>query len=285
MISSPVMNEFCWKLSSQSTVRPAAAYGDVLTAAGSAHSKGSYVEIFTGAEISTDVWGIWLNLNSADVTGSARTHLTDIAIDPAGGTSYTVKIANLFTAGATDLTVGNGHYYWFPLFIPAGSSIAAATQCSTASGTIRVWAKVYGKPSHPELTRVGTKVTTYGADTGTSAGTAITPGTTNDGAYVTLATPTAKNWFWQFNIGSGDTSQSVTLYWADLAYGAAGSEKLIIEDKPYWHYTTAEESGGELDNPFECYRTVQAGTIVRARAQCSGTADSTFTAVAYGLSG
>jgi len=285
MLSSPVNNEFCWQLSSQAGVRPAAAYGDVVTANAAAHTKGVYTAIFPDTEVVNVVYGVLINLNSADVATAARNHLTDIAWDPAGGTSYQDRIPNLLSAAACDLLLASGVWYYFPVFIKAGSEIAARTQSSTGAATIRVWMQLFGKPTHPELCRVGQKVVAYGANTGTSAGVAMTPGTTSDGAYVTIAAPAESCWFWQLGIGCGDTTQNPTLYFCDLAYGAAGSEKLIIEDLPKWNYTSSEEGGVNMAVPFACYRSVQAGTIIRGRSQCNGTADATFTVAAYGVTG
>ena len=45
------------------------------------------------------------------------------------------------------------------------------------------YTKLFGKPTRPELLRVGTKVQTYGAVTASTSGTAITPGTNAMGAY------------------------------------------------------------------------------------------------------
>ena len=198
MLYVPSANDYKWKLSSQQGVRPAAAYGHSVTPGNNV--MGTWVQMVAGASLTEDVWFIMINVNSGAVSAASRDMLIDIGVDPAGGSSYVVKIPYLLASSSAPYNVSHGGcWFGFPLRIKAGSSIAARAQVNNATvGTVRVLAWVYGQPRRPETTRTGSFVRSFGQTTGSSSGTTTVPGTTADGTWVQLGSALAEPlWWWQ----------------------------------------------------------------------------------------
>jgi hypothetical protein len=81
--------------------------------------------------------------------------VVDILYDPNGGTSWSVLIPTLLcgysvTPGAL---ASLSTWYYFPLTIPAGSTIGvrAKTNFATDISTGRIIVSLYGKPSKPDM--------------------------------------------------------------------------------------------------------------------------------------
>lgn len=274
-----------WRLSSQAGVRPTANYGTAVTPGN--NSKGSWAQVFSAASVVNEVWGVWINILGGQVTTAARDIIVDIGIDPAGGTSYSVHIPDLIGSCASFHSsginaVGGGHSYFFPLFIPAGSSIAARASVNNATvGTVRVWMKIYGKPTYPELTKRGSVCAAFGIVSASSRGTAVTPGGASDGAWVSLGTTSREYWFWQVGMGVNDSTMSSLHMHGDLSYGD-GSTKIMVVEDAMW-ITDSVEGMANVILPFEGMRQVPNGSELFVRAQCSGTADAAYAMAAWGV--
>lgn len=267
---------------SNNTGRPAAAMGTSITPGN--NTMGSYTQILSGASVAQDVYGIYVMINSNTVSAAARNALVTIGVDPAGGTSYTDTIPTLLGSCAGAATVG-GIWYYFPLWIRAGSSIAAQASVNNATvGTLRVYTQVFGQPTNPEAVKVGTYVDAFGVTTGTSSGTAITSGTTSEGAWTALATSISRScWWWQIGMGVNDTTMAALVYAADLASGDASNKRVIIQDQLF--NSSSAEALSSPPMTVGCEMDVAAGVNVYGRLQCSGTADSSLSMAAYGLGG
>src|SRR5262249_15219377 len=147
------------------------------------NAYGSYATLISGASLTDDVYEITININSVGISAAARDCLVSIGIDPAGGTSFTNLVdlvcgpAVTYSEASTTL-LGGGVSFTFPFFIKAGTSIGAAAAVNSATLTaINVWVQCKCRPSRPDLVWAGTYIDEFGVSTGTSAGTAITPGT------------------------------------------------------------------------------------------------------------
>jgi hypothetical protein len=274
--------QFEWSLSAHGYgTRPAAAMGISVTPGNNA--KGSYATLISGANLINDVYGILIHINSNGVSTAARDTLVDIGTDPAGGT-FGVVIPNLIGSSAGSAILG-GLWYYFPLSIKAGSTIGAAASVNNATvGTLRVNAIVFGRPDRPEVCKTGQRVTAYGATTATSTGTAVTPGTTSDGTLTSLAAAIAeRNWWWQLGVGVNNGTITAVNYAGDLAVGSSTSlNRLIIQDQLWWgdaaenwHTSPLGMMSGEYD--------AASGVNVYGRLQCSGTAITGLSMIAYGL--
>ena len=266
--------------------RPASAYGTTVTP-GASNTKGSYAQLIAGASLTDDVYGIFINFNNNFLAAASRSTLCDIGIDPAGGTSYSVLIANLLASNAgtlcADREANGGYNYFFPLFIKAGSSVgcAAAVNNGTA-GTLRAYMKFYCQPKRPDAVNVGTFVETIGANTAASNGTAVTAGTTSEGAWTSLGTTAKRTWYHQLGHSTDVLIASNLGYFMDLSAGAAGGELMLLENVQNRVNNTDDSCGQDLADPTAV--EVIAGATIWGRSQCSGTGE-TASMIAYCLGG
>ncbi len=279
--------EFGWSFNSIASVRPAAAMGTSVTPNPTANAKGAWVEIISGAQCARDVFGLYINVNSFGVAATAKDAIMDIGVDPAGGTSYSVLIPDLLVSCASPVNILNGgvHYY-FPIWIKAGSSIAASISANAASATAAsVNMQIWGSPRNPSQVKVGTYVISAGVVSASSRGTTITSGTGSDGTLTALATAIAKPaWWWQLGMGCNDSTMAAVYYHADLAIGSSTTlNKLVIQNQ-LWKANANEQLSGQLI-AAGCGYHAPAGSNIYGRLQCSGTPDSALSLAAYGLGG
>lgn len=279
----PAVNEFGWRLSSQAGTRPATNYGHTVTPGN--NTKGSWLQIFTGAQIANEVYWIWVCINSGNTSAAAKDMIVDIGIDPAGGTAYTVLLPDLLCGMSNNMTDGP-FFYNFPIRIPAGSSVAARASVNNATvGTVRVWLKVFGLPSRPDLIKVGHVCSAYGIVAASSRGTLHTPGTTAEGAWTSLGTTSHRNWWWQIGCAINDATITAAAVWfIDLSYGDATNKHIIIEDSTSLEVSSSERLGFGVHSPAACYSAVPSGQELFIRSQYSVALDSNFSAAAYGVS-
>lgn len=237
---------------------------------------GAYSTLIAAAAVTSDVYGVMVCLNNTALTTVSRVATVKIGVDPAGGTTFITLIPDLVAWSAGPLTTGGGMWYYFPIFIKAGSTIGAAA-LGIGANTINVQCIVFGRPRAPSKPWVGTAVDVIGPLT------PMTSGTTSDGTYAALGTTTKAYKYWQCGMGCDTTAgTSGNVYTMDLAYGDASNKMLIIADQMF-QYTTAAETFGGVGTPSNvCYRRTPSGAIIYARIQCSGTADASIVGYAYG---
>lgn len=279
LTGSPV---FQWVLSSTSGTRNTGdPFGTSVTPGN--NTMGTYAEVLSDTQIAHDVWGIRISFNGNSVSTAARDTIVNIGVDAAGGTSYVTKIPNLLASSANQ-GVHHGIHYYFPLFIKAGSAIAAQASVNNATvGTLACWITVFGRPQHPELLRVGHVVDALGITAASSAGTAVTEGTTSDGAWTSLGTAPA-DWFYvQPGWGINNGTINASFHMVDLSRGGSGNEVVIVEDM-YIGADTSERWGYDAASfAPACYVDIPSGTQMNARSQASGTAQTGMSAAVYGV--
>jgi hypothetical protein len=193
-----------------------------LTSSGSANTKGSYVTLATSTTF--DATEIQIILSGQESSTSTSDNLVDVAIGASG--SEQILFADLYV----EAFVGFNRIYTFPCNIPAGSRISARAQStvttSTPTATILLSnRKLYGEDA---------VVTTYGAVTGTTKGTAVTASVSANtkGSYTQIVSSTSrpiKSFYW-CACNNGTTRSSVFSNLCDLAIGASGSETILIPD-------------------------------------------------------
>lgn len=274
--------EYGWSLVT-ATGRPAAAWGTSVTPGNNTY--GSYAELIDGALVTQDVWWIDILISSGATAAAARDLIVTIGIDPSAGTSYVDTINHLLGSGAAAYDVySGGVWYGFPLRIPAGSSIAAKASVNNATvGTVRVTARLYGLPRHPEVTPLGSFVRSFGVTLGSSSGTTVTPGTTSEGSYAQLGTATAEPlWYWEWGVGVSDSTMSSVVHHCDLACGDATNKRLIVLDGLV-HFSSNEATSKQRHQGE--FMRVATGDLIYGRMQCSGTVDSAISMMAYGVGG
>jgi hypothetical protein len=243
-------------------------------------SKGSYAQLTSGANLSQDCYGILLWFHAGNTTATIRDILADIGLDPGGGTSYSQVggINNIFVPQAAN-AVGTGRWFYFPLFIKAGTSVGMRAQANSTTA-FRCKAVFYGQPTHPENVAVGTYSETIGVSG--NGGTAFTCGNTAAwGSWTPLGTTTRPCWYWQLAYGHNVGTTTAQMYYAELGFGDGTNMVTIIRMMPMFNAGTAEASGNSL---FPGYYEVPEGATLYVRGSATGTAETTE-AVAVGIGG
>ena len=264
--------------------RPAAAYGTSVTPGTNAY--GTYTEIMSGATLTDHAYEIWININSVRVAGAAHSSMVMIGVDNAGGSTYVDLIPDLVGGPAGDYAGSNGQggvWYRFPVFIRAGSSIAAKGSRSVGTTAFNIHCIVYCRPSRPELVRAGSFVRAYGSALASSQGTSVTPGGAAEGTYVELGTFAEPIWYLETGVGIDNATIGLNAYACDLAVGDATNKKVAVQDLLI-ATNTAEEL--RKDPVGGRYIMGAVGDKVYGRAQAGPLATVTgFTMAAYGVGG
>ena len=286
MLLTPA-NEFGWSVDNFGATYTDAGFGTSVNAhASTAHTKGTAVSLIAGASVTEDVYGIHITFGGtlAIGVGADRKFLADLLIDPAGGTSWSTLINNLFVY-KPDFSKGGTGYY-FPIYLKAGTSIGLRQQCNTANTTMRCAVRLFGKPSRPDLVKVGTKIETFGATTASTTGTAVTPGTQSLGSYSSLGTTSGDLWWWQC-AGFGWTDTTIQIdnaHYVDVACGNASNKRLCIHHMRQYASDlefTAKDSFG-MCPPIQ---HIKGGETVYVRAANFGGSNTSPTTIVYGLGG
>lgn len=251
---------------------------------GVSSANGSWAAWATPAN---DVYGIYINVNSGAVSATAKNHTIDIGVDPAGGTSYTVLMQDLIcgNTSAADIFTQSRTYY-FPLYIKGGSSIAIRARGShTTAGTIKVYGRLYCRPSNPAALWAGTYCETIGYTSGT-LGTTVVRVVLNKGSWTSLGTTTKNLKYFQVSGQTDNSVQNVGPAFVDLAYGDGTNFTIILSDVPAGGpWTTTEIEIQHLHVTSMCYANVPAGSTLYARATAITALTSGFNVVAVGIGG
>lgn len=251
---------------------------------GASNTFGSYATVLAGASVLDDAFFLEIRICGGAVSAAARDHLVTIGFDPAGGTSFGDKISNLVCGPASAFSTGDfGTVYRFPLRVKAGTSIGAKASVNNATaGTIRVSVTLYGKPSHPELVQSGSYVRTYGANTATSAGTAITEGASGaEGAWTELGTSADPIWWLQLGAGHNNATSNNNAVFADIGVGDASNKVPVALGVAIGRTTGEAQSVEKHDGPCSC----PSGTKIYGRMSSGGSAMSGGSMAAYGVGG
>lgn len=103
------------------------AIGPLITAHATPHTKGSWTSLIASTNFDAFIAGVTIyGLASAALDTAA---MVDIGYDPAGGTTYSAVIPNILAGGTPSTALSSSRrQYWFPVFIPEGSQVAARMQ-------------------------------------------------------------------------------------------------------------------------------------------------------------
>lgn len=243
--------------------------GNTVTSANGA--KGAWAAI--GPVLAEDCYGLEIMVRRVTpIVNQDNNWMCDIGVDPAGGTSYNVRISNLIFEGLEDEgSVGDPFDlgFFFPLFIKVGASIAARAQVKGATGSTFALAwRAYQKPSRPELWKTGSFVDSVGVNTTACSGTTLTQGTpdsTTYGAWTSLGTAPRDAWWIQPSAatpaGAVDNRSAVIEY----GVGNQPSPGNIQVLMGFNLTTTGDSHTYYPANPFSCFIHCPAGTPIYAR--------------------
>ena len=276
--------DFQWYYSNITTTRPTTTSMGTSVTPGTAPTVGAWAQVAANTNITEEVYGVLICFNNGSTSATTRNILADIGVDNAGGTAYLTKIPYLQAGHATPYGLGgSGIWYYFPLYIPRGSSVAVRAMGTTTTA-FNCAITFFGQPRRPDMVRAGSKVFAFGQLTATASGTLVTPGTTAEGAWTQLGTATTMPlWWWQVGYSQIDTTMSANIMHLDLASGTAATKKILMENQVY--QTTAAEQISNLPLTVNAYNNVATGDLIYGRMQCSGTADTSSGMIAYGLGG
>lgn len=256
-------------------VDTATSEGIDVTANATQNTFGTWTLLATASQHSSGLWLSW-GPHLGLVGSSGMTRLLNVGIDPAGGTSYQVKIPNLPASSQASVDACFLSGTFFPLEIPAGSTVAVQTSASVASsGAGEVGIQL--QPSGP-LFPVGPGVyTSYGADTANSRGTQHnTGGSANtkpaSETQITASTSRAHRMIYLcYAVNAGAAVGSGTRGLIDISVGA-GNGTVIAPNLPLFFYGAASGQAtptGGIIGPI--YSDIPAGSRLAVRGQSSGT--------------
>jgi hypothetical protein len=190
--------------------------GTEITAAGSTNTKGSYTQLLA----STAFASAGILITQGGNSNNSANFLTDIAIGGSG--SEQVVVPNLFYKGNGD---GRLVSTYLPCSVPSGQRISARTQCSSATGKLRIMCQFIagGFQMPPGVSQV----TAYGADLANSRGTDFTSsGSSNTkGSWTALSTSTTAPMSWAAILA---VASSGSQHLFDIGVGGAGSEVAVV---------------------------------------------------------
>lgn len=253
---------------------------------GASNAEGSWTQIASSANIAQHCYWLYVQVFAGATAATAKNHLLDVGIDPAGGTSYTAFLSNLQVGSSPALTAAGAREFIFPIFIKSGSSVAVRIQGSAATaGTVRVAARFYGHPSRPENVPVGSFAQTFGTVTN-SSGQSVTPGNAADGSWVDLGTVSSPLWWWQMGYGIDNGTVTAEYTYIEVAFGDVTNKVSMF--KVMHGGTTGETCGLAAQTQMlacAAYNPVPAGAHIYVRMRCNNAPDTGYHCTVVGIGG
>lgn len=241
--------------------------GTSVTTGAASGTKGTAVQLI--ASTSFDAYWVVIVASQYAVAATNSGGCLDILT---GAATEEVLIPDLLMGYCGTAFTGRGRKTWeFPLYIPAGTRLAAQAAGQRTSAAFRVAIFLYGGNGYPPY-RCGTKVTTYGVTV--PAGTTVTPGASGaEGAWAQITASTSEDHFAlvpSFQ-GGDDTTKGNLGYMLDIGMGAATEEE--IGQSFYYGVNTDEVYDGPY-NPMPLFQDIPSGTRLVARVSNSGANDT-----------
>lgn len=239
----------------------------VLTAAGSANTKGSYSQLVSSMDFTTN--RVYVVMTFGDNAG--RRWLIDVATGAGGAEA--VKIPDIIAESTNATTSWSPHHWWFPWEVTSGTRVALRCQCTSASQqlTISITFQATGEtPGIPVFTALGVAAGDSGAQNVDAGGTANTKG-----AYSQLvASSAAVTQFlllaWTSDANTGPTN---TRWAIDIATGAGGAEVVLIPDTRTGNANFAGAATAMQHHSAGFLTYIAASTRIAVRASCGTNTD------------
>lgn len=246
-----------------------------VTTSGTASVKGTPAELISATAF--DAFWMTVVAYAYGATNVACNCCLDIL---AGAATEDVLIPNLLAGecGSSGWNNAVGPVRWdFPLYVPAGTRIAAQAAGERLNANVYVQVFLYGGWSVPGF-KVGSRVTTYGVGT-VPNGTAFTPGATTYGAWAEIAAATSRDHFaFVLSVQKGAAQAGVVSGWngVELGIGAATEQSLLGQ----WighSYATTDRTATAINSVI--YANVPSGTRLVVRGARGGSASGRSAAV------
>lgn len=260
---------------------PTTSVGLSLTSGAGANGDGTAGALLSA--LAHDVHLLVIGISNGASNTLATNALLDILKDPAGGTSWASMIDDLvcgFAATATQGTISLSQYFFFPLFIPAGTSLGAQVRCSNGSNNKRVAVWAYGEPNRPDMWWCGQGVESLGINAASSTGTTITPGASGAaGTYTNVGGTTSHRYgAVQFAIQGPDSNATAKGGYWNIGTGSA---RLPGSPTVFTSMSTSESMArGGMCMPIFC--DIPAGTQLQLAGTLDGAAED-YNGAIYGV--
>lgn len=246
------------------------AYGSAIApvSGGSAHTKGSWVEVT--AATTYDVFRVVMQTANSNASGTNTAGLLDIGVGGAG--SEVVVVPNLAVGYSSTGTSGTFPVWDLPLFIAKGSRVAVRWQSARTSQSLNTLWTLFGPTSTTRaVPRPAPFTWAYGPNTASSLGVTCTPGAANaKGAWSQLAAATDGP-VAAIAVGvqgAGISAMQGGTVLVDIGAGAAGSEVVILPNLSFMTTTQELVARNHLLTTYPV--DLPAGVRLAARVSNSG---------------
>lgn len=246
---------------------PSTTPGTVLTAAGSAHTKGSWASLVDPVEF--DVFRVLLVLGDHSTSAALIKGLMDLGVGPAGGGSEQVILPDLLVGDMCSFGFAAGappKFLDLPLYIPAGTRLSGRFQSTTASKTMRANVFLWGGPSGPAWPTI-THIDAYGITAASSSGVSHTPGNTGaESAWASVGSTLSKDYDGFFvGVQPNNATETNIAYHMEFGYSSTTLAEVYCCGQ-----TNETMQGPWPAGPF--FVPLPAGTQMQVRGEASGTA-------------
>ena len=237
--------------------------GTVITGSASTNTKSSWVELVSSTTSISSGLIVYVRQVNGSILGSGL--MVDIGIGAAA--SEVVLIESLKINNGQQS--GDSIYGWyFPISVSEGERLSARVQSNEASMNASVYIiQVNGSFRTQSM---AAKVIALGDNTGTTNGTTIDPGASNNtkGSWVEISSSTSTD-LYGFNFSLGTDNNAATGgtvgFFVDIAVGGSGSEAVIAGDIGMC-INNREQSAYQS---FYCDVPIPAGSRIAVRGQSS----------------
>jgi hypothetical protein len=270
-----VPSECCTQIVSNSGIVGTANPWTGVVAGGSANTYGSAVELIASADNLYDSWGIEIIIAQTGASGVS----SETAVDILGGAATEDVLIDSLLGGFA--YAGTSMRYFFPLYIPAGTRIAAKASSAVASNALRVGVYLYGGGNPPF--RTGGRVTTYGTKANNSSGQTVVPTASGGAASATELSASSSHdhayWTTGFQV-LGDGSIT-TAGWVNVGIGVGAATEERIGT---WFYpkATTEQMAGPIPM-MGVFRDIPSGTRLTMLASNSSGNDAGYSGLIYAV--
>lgn len=254
-----------------------ATFGNAVTTGAASGTKGSVVELISSTNFDSYMVEIWAEGYAASAVASPG--CLDILI---GSATESILIADLLMGNCGGaITQMTGPKRWiFPLYIPAGSRIAAQAAGSRTSTNFDVGIQLYGGAGYPPF-KVGTKVDTYGIGTVPNGTTVTVGGTGAEGSWTQITASTSRDHFCLVPSWQANDSSMTALGVIQVDVGIGSATESLLGSFNYFCQVTESMEGPIQSLPL--FGDFPSGSRLVMRASSSVAADTSNGAI-HGVS-
>ena len=261
MLLHPFPRSYGYQSNLEQSGRPSTATRQGTTVTGGvSHTLGDFTEIIASTDF--DVRRVRIIPNSTVVSNTDTAMLLNLYVGAAAAEQP--WIMGMLAGWAAHWTIGqnsNRKIYDFPLYLPAGTRISAKAQGQIASNIVTVAIELFGGGDGQWA---GSGVESLGVLTASSTGTAVTPGTTSEGAFTDIGATTKRIKYILPQVqGNADTSLVAQSQLMDI--GASGA--LIPGLEGFWQYNYTFEYNTIISTGRYC--DIASGVTLQLRGQSS----------------